>query len=467
MANKVSSTETKEYTPMEELASYHQEIEEKYKGVHVHPDDISINNLNTSALMAFNGYYSMTHAKGAFFTIDTNMYIKEGSSSPIFDLTLLISMDGITSVRIPYFGTFDDNHLKQGLKLLGSYKIDLTFVRTDKNDGSVATFSGTIAPRYSVPVVVQGTTYNNPIHCSVFEGEYSSNESVSVVHLHKNYKISYDYGSGTGNLENVPSYTYNLNMYFFSFSKGVESIRFIMGTAAAHGLVCNNMIVNAKGKVSQRTLQTIQHPKQEPKGFPNLNSNYLAAFSGYYQLTSVSEKAFISIQAEYATITGRIDAYVVLIGISMDGKTSTGYQFNEKDMSFENDTLTMKDQNITLTFKRKYKLLQQGSLVSISGSVNGTFVNGYTYFNPVPLSVFGGVTMTDAKKSQLIVVNDNSLKFNGTLMDKILYVPIMYILAYPTEKPTTIMSFGTDGRKGNTCIVTDTSGVSVFYAIDM
>ncbi len=62
-----------ENTPMEELASYHLEIEEKYKGVNF--NDITINP-DLSALMAFNGYYTMTHAKGAIFTVDTIMHIQ-------------------------------------------------------------------------------------------------------------------------------------------------------------------------------------------------------------------------------------------------------------------------------------------------------------------------------------------------------------------------------------------------------
>ncbi|WP_411023364.1 hypothetical protein, partial [Salmonella sp. s51228] len=118
------------------------------------------------------------------------------------------------------------------------------------------------------PVQVKGTTYNNPVPYSVYEGEYtipfrliSHNDAIPVLYLHKDYNILYDYGNGTGNLEKVPSFTYNLNMYFFSFSKGEKSIRLIMGTSASGGLVCNNISVHIKTKkVKSRSLQTIQYP---------------------------------------------------------------------------------------------------------------------------------------------------------------------------------------------------------------
>jgi hypothetical protein len=99
-------------------------------------------------------------------------------------------------------------------------------------------------------------------------------------------------------------------------------------------------------------------------------------------------------------------------------------------------------------------------------------MTGYTLFNPVPLSAFGGAVMKDPKGDSLTVVSDSEvIYFNSTTnvsttMNNIIYVPIMYILANPAVGPTTEMSFGTNGLNGNTCIVTDVSGVSVVSAIN-
>ncbi|HKC67081.1 MAG TPA: hypothetical protein VKG26_02545, partial [Bacteroidia bacterium] len=190
----------------------------------------------------------------------------------------------------------------------------------------------------------------------------------------------------------------------------------------------------------------------------------------------------LSVQAQYLTIAGQLDLYVVMIGISMDGVTATGYTF-DTTMTFDttSNTLTIpatanpNDPNLPLsiTFNRNYTPANYG-LVSITGIIGKTSVAGYTPLNPVPLSVFGGVTMTGLKGSNaegvsLTIVNDNEVIYNGTKiktdMKSILYVPLMYILAYPSVNPTTVMSFGTDGLRGNTCIITDNNGIYVVYAI--
>ncbi|MCP3943506.1 MAG: hypothetical protein GY710_18780 [Desulfobacteraceae bacterium] len=460
-----------DYIPMEELTNYHQQIVEKYKNLK--PEEIVANPDNT-ALMAFNGYYAMEHAKGAFFTVDTNIFVQAGLP-PIHDLTLLISLDGRTCERYEFTGTFDGANLKQ--VELGGINIDLTFLREDAGNGNVASFTGSITPNLQPLVIVSGSTYNNPIPLSMYKGVYciplylstKKNAEVPVMEIHDKYKLSYDYGTNDGHLQPVPAYTYNMNMYFFSFKTATQTIKLIMGTACAGGLVANNMIVdNSTNHVTSRSIQTILFPEVESsKELPNIMSGELAKYSGYYKVPSIAKNAFVSIQAEYVVfVDGFLEINKVLIGVSLDGITSKGYSFIAvDDMKFENNTLSMPNQSINITFNRGYDSVN-GSLVTITGSVMGhQIVDGYTLFNPVPLSGFGGATMTNAKNDALTVVSDTEVIYNGTTMKNIIYVPIMYILANPADKPTTEMSFGTDGLKGNTCIVTDHTGICAVYAI--
>ena len=104
------STKDIDDAPLKELANYHQQIEEKYK--HIKPEEFE-DNPDAKALRAFNGYYALENAKGAFFAVDTNILIQNGSSTPIYDVALLVSLDGKTSAHFPFAGTFDGTHLVQ------------------------------------------------------------------------------------------------------------------------------------------------------------------------------------------------------------------------------------------------------------------------------------------------------------------------------------------------------------------
>lgn len=462
--------------PMSELTSYHQTLVENYNNLN--PNAIQVNP-DASLLMSFNGFYALENAPGAFFAIDTNIYVNSIANTQMTDVALLISLDGTTSFRFPFTGTFDGTLLIQKSNEPDGLNVELAFVRTDGANGIIASCLGTVALPNQPLVNISGTTYNNPIPIALFTGNYlvktqdaTSEPAVMAMQI-KDTKIMYDYGTNGVNLQEVPSYCYNLNMYFFTFSKDTQSISLIMGTAAAGGFACNNMVVDTTTKaVTSRSFQTILNPKQATLVSPNLSSSALAALSGYYQIPSeASPNAFLSIQAQYVTVIGQIDAYVVMISVSTDGTTSNGYYFEENNMSFINNTLTMtlEDQsNITLTFNRQYNP-KNGSLVSISGNIGTLAVSGCTLFNPVPLSVFGGAVMSNAAGMKLTVVNDNEVIYSGTrittTMDSILYVPLMYILAYPPTNTNTVMSFGTDGLKGNTCIITDNNSVYVVNAI--
>lgn len=459
-----------DYTPMAELASYHEQIAEKYKNTN--PVEVEANT-DAQALMAFNGYYALGNAKGAFFTVDTNIHIQSGAQSPIYDIALLVSLDGTTSERFSFTGTFDGTTLVQQTEALEGLDANLTFTHTDGSDGTTASVSGTISLPGKSAVSISGVTYNNPIPYSVYIGKYytspgrGNKNPLLVMQIKDNYQLFYDNGQNNGTLQPISSFTYNLNMYFFSFTQGQDSVRLIMGTAAAGGLACNNMIVDGQNVIS-RSLQTIPAPDMA-SDTPTYNlvaSAELAAFSGYYLLPSVGSGAFISIQAQYVNEIG--DDYVVMIGVSSDGVNSKGYYF-DSSMSFTNNTLSMPQQNISLKFTRGYNSANK-SLVTITGTILGhANTNGYTPFNPVPLSGFGGGPMKNTKGMKLTVVSDNEVVYEGTQittdMKKILYVPIMYILAYPAENSTTVMSFGTDGLKGNACIITDNNGIYVVTAI--
>src|SRR5207248_2165390 len=123
----------------------------------------------------------------------------------------------------------------------------------------------------------------------------------------------------------------------------------------------------------------------------------LADFSGYYPIqNATSRSAFVSIQAQYATLLPNIglDLNFVMISVSLDGVTSNGYYFNPFTMTFDGETLNMPQQEIVLKLTRGYNP-QNGSLVSMSGTINKQTISGFTPFNPVPLSVFGGIPMTN------------------------------------------------------------------------
>jgi len=464
--------------PMSELLNYHKQLAEQYKDV----DPVQVTTSpDLLALMAFNGYYAMTNTPGAFFTVDTNIHIQNGSSTPIYDLALIICMDGKTSYRVPFTGTFDGTHLKQTGTAANTFDITLTFTHSGQLNGTIASFTGTITPFGGTATTVSGSTYNNPIHYAQYIGEYyetvplhispsnTKKTSVKVMKIEDNYQISYD-STGNGTLTTVDSFSYNLNMYFFSFTEGNNSISLIMGTAAAGGFACNNMTVdNTSHTVVSRSLQTISFPVMASNEIPNLtpdSAKDLAQFSGYYSLPSIAPLAFISVQAQYINELG--DDYVVMIGLSLDGVTSQGFYF-DTTMNFSENKLTIPNPAITLTFTKAYDATNK-SLASVTGTVMGNNnVTGYTLFNPVPLSAFGGLPMTNKQGVKLTVVNDNEVIYAGTQittpMKSILYVPIMYILAYPSTNPTTVMSFGTDGKRGNTCIITDNNGIYVTYAI--
>jgi hypothetical protein len=454
MKNNILSS-VQRSVPMAETAAYHHQLitqinQQSTVSTPANPD--------TSKLMPFNGFYSLGNAVGAFFAVDTNMVVTPESPEPVFDLTLIVSLNGTSAIRYAFTGTFDGTTLNQTWEASG-LSINLTFTRTVESHGPVASCVGSITLPGQSAVSVSGSTYNNPIPASLYTGDYyvevsGSSTPIKAMSIGSDNQLYYDNGSNSGQLSLVTTYVYNMNMYYFTFMQQNDTVHLIMGTAANKGFACNNMTVGSS--LVTRSLLTIPNAQSPPIELYDLSNCQLADFSGYYTTPNPnSPLAFVSIQAQYGTLlpNSQWDLTFVMISVSFDGVTSRGYYFNPFTMSFDGETLNMPQQGITLKLTRGYNP-QNGSLVSISGTVNNKTISGFTPFNPVPLSVFGGLPMTNSQGDKLTVNNDNSVTYNGINMDSIIYVPLMYILAYPADNPTVVMSFGTDGTRGNACIVT-------------
>lgn len=437
------------------IASFHRELLTKYAS----GKPSALPTPAWVALQRFNGMYALSGsgtAPSAFFSIDANIVYANGVANT--DISLIVSLDGATSQRVPFTGTFDGQHLVQAATASG-FGVELTLSRPQTPPGVMAACSGTITPANGSPIQVSGVTYNNPIPYEVFEGTYypssfTSGEMQSaapVVKIAPDYQLFYDNGGGP--LTPVESYVYNVNMYYFAFGPN-QSTNLIMGTAGAKGLACNNMYLDASGGLQTRSLATIPNPQtgNSPKN-GNANTKALSDLSGFYQLPSIAPGAFLSILGQYQFAAGVIVGYSVNIGLSLDGTTSCAYTFDDT-MTFQNGTLTIPNV-LEVKIARNFDP-EGGTLSTLVGTISGTpSVSGYNYFNPVPLSAFGGATMTtSAGTDPLEVQSDTALSFKTKPMEAGVYVPLMYIVAGLTGKDEWFMSFGSGGQKGNACIVT-------------
>lgn len=443
---------------------------------------------DTQALLPYNGYYALDCAPGAFFAIDANLVVSNGGDEATYMTTFYLSLDGKTSCSAPFStGTFNGTTLAQNMDGLS---LNLTLTRVSDQE-ITAKINGYISIWPEKEVTVSGGTYNNPISSSLFQGTYylpageilnpSENPlkvMLEVMRIGEKNTLYYDYGSGDQNLKKVPNYIYNMNMYYFMFPNGVETVNLIMGTAGSAGFACNDMSVKGE-KVSSRNLQTIISANKVNYNIvsdlqPNSYSRELGAFSGYYPLASINPLAFLSILGQYTVLYGEV-VYSASITFSFDGVNSTSYEFVEKDMSFINNVLTLRDMannnNISLTFSKKYNH-ETMMLAQVTGSINQyANLQSFTPFNPVPLDAFGGVPMTNddtsvniiSKSSVIYSTGKNKIPPDVVNMDSFIYVPLMYILANPWDAPNTLLSLGTSKKNGNVSIVIDVStGATVF-----
>lgn len=425
---------------------------------------------DTPKLIPFNGYYTLNGAGGAFFAIDTNVYVSDGGKTAVSLITFYLSLDGDTSSSYQFSsGTFDGENLlmnAQGINL------NLTFTRLENQEQTVS-FSGQLCVGNGAMISVSGYTYNNPIESSLFQGTYYLTpalpsqpvETTPIMKIGAGNELSYDYNLGNGQLQLVESYIYNMNMYYFQFSNGNANVQLIMGTAGGSGFACNDMVTGSTG-VSSRNLQTIQTVNRvnADQFIPNANSEALAAFSGYYPLSSIHPFAFLSILGQYTVLFGK-KVYSVTMAYSFDGVNATSYYFQTTGMTFEDNVLVLVDAFnkpfVNLQFQRKYD--PQGMmLVEMTGCIE-TYENltAYTPFNPVPLTAFGGKAMTNATGEAITIVSDTDVSYtlatgvNMVVMDNFIYVPLMYILAGPWYAPATVFSLGTSKENGNVSIVID------------
>lgn len=484
-------------SPMEELTKYHRELTEKYKktgtaGTPATPE--------MKDIISFNGYYSMGDS-GAFFSIDTNMHVTTtaGISSPAFDVSFIISLNGKSSKRIPFTGTFkkisNGYHLVQkptGVGGMSGHNLDLTFTREGLTNGATAKLTGSItlaAPGQS-PIPVTGVTYNNPIFYDTYIGSYHTElfktwELSKIAEMKPGYNLHYNYlNDSAGVLTKVPNYTYNMNMYFFSFDniieKGSEANKLIMGTSPSAGLVSNNMIVKttidktSKVKtetLTQRSIQTIKTHSNTGSG--NISSSMaknLAQFSGYYPLSSPYKGGFICIEGTYKTSTQNDGAAVwtAKVGVSKDGESVDVYNSDE-NISFVDNVLSINTLSnpatniITVTLTKEYAFNSgAGSLTNLSGKVDGKSVTSTNNLNPVPLKGFCSSNMKGKSNTKnevtISITEDGEVTYNGHQITDITYVPVMYIAAFANPEQvdhTVVLSLGTDGQKGMACIVSN------------
>lgn len=491
--------------PLDAITKKHQEITQTYVGKTDPGNSDELMNL-----ILFNGYYSldMEGVDGAFISIDSNMHMNETLTSPSFSTDIILCLDGQNPVTVPFQplppGSTAQASFKNGNLVIstpaiitGSIKADLKFTRPTENTEVVANVSGTASiPSQGGEITysnITGCTYNNPIFYETYIGSYHTEflktwEWAKVAEMKPGYEIHYNYlNNKKGELTKVPSYTYNLNMYFFSFDNSAgsdisEANKIIMGTSPTAGLVTNNMIVTTTTdpttkkktkKLTQRSLQTIK--SHETVGNKTISSTVaadLAQFSGYYPLSSPYDGGFICIEGSYTTSekTGGSPVWTAEVGVSTDGESVVVYN-SEKNISFIDNVLSIKTLSIPITEIISVTLTKQyainngaGSLVNLSGTVKGNpaTVTSTNNLNPIPLKGFSGPLMTglaDATyKVELSIDKDGTITYNGTKITDLTYVPVMYIAAFknPEKKDHIIvLSLGTDGQKGMACIVTD------------
>jgi len=448
---KKESEVGKVYDPIQALSKYHRELEANYKVMAESDKEISD---HVKALIPLTGYYSMALAPGAYLIIDTNLVIPEGAQAPYPHVSVVISMDGKVK-KSKFNGTFIDGRLKQTIGL--NDVVDLVFVRPnlDSSNGVVAQFEGLISG-----TVVKGSTFDNPTSYDTYIGKYyletkniletknDDNEPVLVLEIKPEFQISYDYGSNDGILSKVDGFTFSLNTWFFStsFDDNSQDVKFIMGSGTGNGLACNDLT----DKIFTRNLFSIPKPQIEEEGLPNDNSKLLAEFSGYYHMFGLGENAFLSIEGLYkVTSSGKL--WIVSIGVSSDGKTSKQYTFDTK-MTFDDNLLTIPD--FELAFAREYNS-ENRSIVSFKGSFKGNEgVSGYTLMNPKPLTAFGGIPLKSVDEKDTLVINsDDKVTFNGKVLDKFAYFPVMRMFFSETG---IVLSFGIHTVVGNMCILYET-----------
>lgn len=425
------------------------------------------------ALVAFNGYYALNNTPGAYFFVDTNVYVTDGGSNRRYVVSLIVSLDGTTSRSVNFTDGFDGKHLTQRSE--GGPSFDLVFKRGPDKLGPTVKVSGTISLPGQAPVATSGATYDNPIPFSFWGGQTyyapapaSGGKPTAAVVMGKNGELFYDKGSNGKSLAKVKSYRYNLDMYYFKFTDGY----LIMGTAGESGLTINDMGEKDGKVVSQRALVTHPRASTPSMGVENwypkpTGGPALIDFSGYYSIaTKKHPNAFVSIEGEELADPELSQESLsrVLISVSLNKKTVRSWYYDTAgQMAFNGAVLKMPKQKIMLRFKREDNP-RTGGLFHMMGKINEHKVRGTSPFNAVPLSVFAGSMSDTAGQHVLVITKTGDVSLDGQAIPNYQYVPTMYILAGPLPGSTvvpqavTLLSLGYSGRNGTTAIVTTDYG---------
>ncbi|MCR9174164.1 MAG: hypothetical protein NXI10_16830 [bacterium] len=491
--------------PMEEVTRMHLASDGKY---FEKPGGTLLTDANND-LVRFNGYYGLNitdgnhkGAEGAFFTIDTNMWVTTTNqvSTAEYYLQFIVSLDGKTSVKIPFTGTFtkltngDGYRLQQtaqGVGGMNQVDLDLTFTRSQSVTTADVNGTITVAAPGQGQSTVSGSTYNNPILPTTYIGTYYDKKQEKTLEICKDHVLNYRVAGGSS-LQRIEKYRFNLNMYVFAFPAPDDSnatISLVMGTSPASGLVCGNLrTINDDKNASptSRTLNTIKAPVKPPKmSLPNINSDKVAPFAAYYPTpTAEFPNAFIAIQAARIPLAEDVNIFEVTIGISTDGITSAVYNFDGAS-SFDTTTNTLSLANpahttdplapkyaAVIKFEREYiQGGKSGTLITLKGSIMGKEITpAHTPFNLIPLEGFSGAVLKNEKGETLVVNNNNVVTYKGKQVglghpERILYIPIMYILEFTNPEPPkdeiagmdykVVCSWGTDAAQGLACIVTE------------
>lgn len=475
-------------------------------------------NADSSTLASFNGYYLLGDATslsvfpaGAFLTVDTNIQVTKntttGQFDPVFDVQVILCLDGESSYTFDFsqsdtasFTSNGDGTYTLAFSTRADqeplFRVDLKFTRTAQTDGNTASFSGTITTPDKTYPAVTGHTYNNPILPSLYSGAFYTHPlgqgpaAAHVLTIGKDFELLYTPLGETGAPADITSYSYNMNMYFFSFTDANnDETKLIMGTSAAGGLVCNDMTIIDK-TAHPRTLTTIKIPDQtlpakDGVELNQTNAKELADLSGYFPLTiqgsdadasAAHNGAFLSVEGQYVSSYLPINPpvietkYKVSIGICLDGIHSTVFYF-DTNCSFDADahTLTIPATlpeigagNWVITFTPGYAAgtgsfsqfgdLSAASMIfepSVTPAVPPAHAMSYagkTPLGPVPLSAFAGPTLTSTtagSNEALQILSDNTIQYMPPAIStawqvndqqqnwlEILYVPLMYIVVY-------------------------------------
>lgn len=179
----------------------------------------------------------------------------------------------------------------------------------------------------------------------------------------------------------------------------------------------------------------------------------IVPYSGYYSM-DLAQGAFLSIDTNcYRVVLGErssVEYVRVLISISLDGTTSTEHTF-DANVSFDGGVLDIPGV-LTLTFARTYL---EGVLVTFTGTIGSAEVNGFTRYNPVPLSSFVGdyvwVEGLPPSSPALSIGSDSDIIFKGQRVTYYSYDPSMYVLMFDRESKQEVLMMGTAGAMGLAC----------------